>query len=60
MAIVYQKSLFSWKDIDDLGDLERLKLVIDHIPDQKLISALYQSRGRGRNDYPSSLYGILS
>jgi hypothetical protein len=52
MAIVYQKSLFSWKDINDLGDLERLKLVIDHLPDQRLIFSLNQSRGKGRDDYP--------
>jgi hypothetical protein len=65
MARVYQKSLFSWKDINELGDLERLKLVIDHIPDQKIISVLYQIRGKGRNDYPiiavwnSLLAGII-
>jgi hypothetical protein len=52
MAKVYQKSLFSWKDIDDLGDLERLDLVMDHIPDQKLISVLHQARRNGRNDHP--------
>jgi hypothetical protein len=52
MSKVYQKSLFSWKDVDDLGDLERLKLVIEHIPDQKLISVLSQVRGNGRNDHP--------
>lgn len=52
MAKCYQKSLFSWKDVDDFGDLERLQLVIDHIPDQKLISVLHQARGNGRNDHP--------
>ncbi len=52
MATVYQKSLFSWKDIDDLGDLERLQLVIDYIPDQALVNALNQTRGKGRNDHP--------
>lgn len=52
MARVYQTNMFSWKDIDDLGDLERLKLVIDHIPDQKLITVLNELRGSGRNDNP--------
>ena len=32
MATVYQPSLFSWKDVDDLGDLERLQLVIENMP----------------------------
>jgi Transposase DDE domain/Transposase domain (DUF772) len=52
MALIYQRSLFSWKDINELGDLERLQLVIDNIPDHKLLETLQQLRGRGRNDYP--------
>jgi hypothetical protein len=52
MAKIYQRNLFSWKDVDDLGDLERLQLVINHIPDQKLICILQESRGKGRNDHP--------
>ena len=52
MARVYQQSLFSWKDVEDLGDLERLKLVVESMPDQKLIEVLYQKRGRGRKDHP--------
>jgi Transposase domain (DUF772) len=52
MAKVYQKSLFSWKDIDHIGDLERLKLVIEYLPDQKLVYVLQKQRGNGRDDYP--------
>src|ERR1700722_13733868 len=52
MAKVYQINMFSWKDIDDLGDLERLKLVIDHLPDQKLIYILDEFRENGRKDNP--------
>lgn len=52
MAIVYQKNLFSWKDIEDLGDLARLKLVLDNLPDEKLVCKLERERGRGRDDYP--------
>ncbi len=51
MATVYQPSLFSWKDADELGDLERLQLVIEHMPDQPLLVALKSLRGRGRNAY---------
>jgi len=35
-----------------LGDLERLKRVIDNIPDGKLIHRLNEIRGKGRNDWP--------
>jgi len=52
MAIIYQKSLFSWKDIDDLGDLERLQLVLDYLPDVKLIDTMQKHRGKGRDDHP--------
>jgi Transposase DDE domain/Transposase domain (DUF772) len=65
MAIIYQKSLFSWKDVNELGDLERLKLVVESMPDEKLMCKLEQERGHGRNRYPvrpvwnSILAGII-
>jgi len=40
MAIIPELYLFSWKDCDDLGDLERLQLVLDNMPDKKLMSVL--------------------
>jgi Transposase DDE domain/Transposase domain (DUF772) len=52
LARIYQKSLFSWKDVDELGDLERLELIIETMPDKKLITKLEQDRKNGRNDYP--------
>lgn len=52
MAIIAQKSLFGWEEIEDLGDLERLRLVIEHMPDEELMAALEARRGRGRDDYP--------
>ena len=56
MAIIQQLQLFSWKDFQDdlqnLGDLERLKLVIETMPDQKLIQILRTLRSKGRNDHP--------
>lgn len=58
MTIIYEQSLFSWRDFQDdlqnLGDLERLKLVIETLPDQKLIHLLSKHRGKGRNDHPVS------
>lgn len=56
MAIIQNLYLFSWKDFQDdcqnLGDLERLKLVIETIPDQELVQILQKLRANGRNDYP--------
>ena len=52
MAILPQPQLFSWKEIEDLGDLERLALLIKYLPDEPLMQALEAARGRGRNDYP--------
>ena len=55
MAIIHER-FFSWKDFQDdiqnLGDLERLKLVMETLPDQKLIQTLSILRGNGRNDHP--------
>jgi len=52
MAILPQKSLLSWQEIDALGDLERLDLVLRHLPDEPLMRHLEARRGRGRDDYP--------
>jgi transposase len=52
MASIPQRSLFSWKEVEELGDLERLRLVLDHLPDEPLMAALERHRGGGRDDYP--------
>ena len=52
MAIITQKQLFGWKEIEVLGDLERLRLALDHLPDENLMRLLERDRGRGRDDYP--------
>jgi hypothetical protein len=52
MAIIPQMSLFTWKEIDELGDLERLRLVLEYMPDEELMVTLEKKRGRGRDDYP--------
>ncbi len=52
MAIIPQKQLFSWKEIEDLGDLERLQLVLQTLPDEALMRTLERERGKGRDDYP--------
>jgi len=52
MAIIPQKKLFGWEEIENLEDLERLRLVIEYMPDEKLMRQLEKERGLGRNDYP--------
>jgi hypothetical protein len=52
MAIIHEQELFSWKDLENLGDLERLKLIIEHMPDERLMKFLEENRYKGRNDYP--------
>jgi hypothetical protein len=52
MAILPQKQLFRWEEIENLGDLQRLELVLRSVPDEPLMRCLESRRGRGRNDYP--------
>ena len=59
MAIVQEPELFSWKEIECLGDLERLKLIIDHMPDEPLIRLLEKIRGQGSNNYHISAVSTL-
>jgi len=52
MAIIPQRQLFSWKEIENLGDLQRLQLALKYLPDELLMRLLESHRGKGRNDYP--------
>jgi hypothetical protein len=52
MAIIPQQTLFVWSEIEELGDLERLRLVIEYMPDEGLMRKLEDERGKGRDDYP--------
>lgn len=52
MARIAQLNIFSWKEINDLGDLERLQLIIKHFPDENLMQILEKQRKNKRNDYP--------
>ena len=51
MAIIPQGRLFGWQEIENLGDLQRLALVIRTMPDEGLMRALERERGKGRDDY---------
>lgn len=52
MAIIPQQTLFVWNEVEELGDLERLRLVIEYMPDENLMTKLEKERKNGRNDYP--------
>ena len=53
MGSIAQKRLFGWEEIEGLGELARLHLVLKALPDEKLLRALGKDRGRrGRDDYP--------
>jgi hypothetical protein len=52
MAIIRQKQLFSWKEIENLGDLDRLPLVLEYLPDEPLMRILESQCGKGRDEYP--------
>jgi hypothetical protein len=51
MAIVEQ-NLFSWQEVDAKSDLQRLKNMLQVIPDEKMMKVLELKRGQGRDDYP--------
>ena len=46
------RGLFSWSDVERRPELERLEMVLKALPDEELLTALEQRRGRGRDDYP--------
>ena len=52
MAIIAQKRLFRWKEIEELGDLERLNLVLKYLPDEELMVVMEKERDKGRDEYP--------
>jgi hypothetical protein len=52
MAIIPQISIFDFIKFEDLGDLNLLKLVIEDIPDEKIMRKLERKRGKGRDDFP--------
>ena len=47
-----EKLPFSWRDVEGLPDLARLRLVLETLPDGAIVAALEAARSRGRNDYP--------
>ena len=52
MYIITQTSLFDNEEIEILGDLERLKLAIENMPDEKIVRKLRKIRKNGRDEWP--------
>ncbi|WP_028125702.1 hypothetical protein [Eremococcus coleocola] len=53
MKSITQLNLF---EDNELGDLEKLWLIFEHLPDRQLVEKLDQQRERGgRNDLPNSV-----
>ena len=52
MNNISQISIFDYSEIENLGDLLRLKLFFENIEDSKLCKTLEEERKNGRNDYP--------
>lgn len=47
---MYHKEV-GWREIEELGDLERLVLVLEAMPDEELVRTVERDRYRGRDDY---------
>ncbi len=52
MAKIIQQKIFRWKDVEASGELERLKMVIEEMPDDRLMKTLECERKGRRDDYP--------
>jgi hypothetical protein len=60
MRIYTTQPLFAWDALEDSPSLKTLRLLLDAIPDDKLLDGLRQARGKGRNDHPvSALWGVV-
>ena len=44
VAIIAQKSIFGWEEVESLGDLQRLNLVLESLPDEELMAKLEAQR----------------
>jgi hypothetical protein len=52
LAKIIQQKIFRWKDVEASGELDRLKMVIEGMPDDGLMKALEAERKGRRDDYP--------
>lgn len=60
MNNISQISVFDYREIEILGDLERIKLIFENLDDKELCESLENERKNGRNDYPVRVMCIFS
>ncbi len=60
MQIPSTAPLFAWGYLEDSPSLQTVHEVLRSIPDEPLLQALREHRGRGRNEYPvETLWGVV-
>jgi hypothetical protein len=52
MGTIAQGLLFSWEIVDRSPEIQRLRGILDVLPDGKLIRTLIEERKGRRDDYP--------
>ena len=52
MAIIHQPGLFSWEQVEAASDMDRLRVLLDALPDEDLMRVLEAERKGRRDDYP--------
>jgi len=52
MARIIQQKIFRWKDVEQSSELQRLRMVMEVMPDEELMKALEADRKGKRDDYP--------
>jgi len=60
MKIAIARPLFAWDALEDSPCLKSLRILLEAVPDHKLLDSLRTARGKGRDDYPVEvLWGTL-
>lgn len=52
MAIIHQPGLFSWDQVEAASDLDRLRILLEALPDEDFMRTLEAERKQRRDDYP--------
>jgi len=52
MAIIHQPDLFTWEHVEAASDLDRLRFLLEALPDEELMLALEAERKGRRDEYP--------
>ena len=60
MAKLLVPYLFKWQDVEAKSDLERLRLVLEHLPYEALMKKLEAHQDKGGTITPFVRYGIRS